>query len=510
MEVTRLRAEADSGTAEKWPGRRGSRVGRLRSRDGGGAYGQRSPGSGAKLARSKTSLQRHTVTDSGQHVRMDDSDSFPYRTATSVEIAARGSGLVGRRLDALSQNPVLRGPSSATTKGIVGRIYEAYFGIEPNQRPEPDFVGAGIELKSVPILLAGAEARAKERVSLGMIDWRSLPDESWETALARRKLEHLMLIFYEWSPLRPIGYFKTLVAGLWKPDDETLAALEQDWMTIQRLAIEGRIHEASESLTTSLGAATKGAGHGSKTRAWSLKQPFVGWIYRAMSGSATVSPTRLPKDPEGEFEAVTLARLESIEGQTIAAVAASLGRQVGRGKSAAADVIRALVGQKAKGRIGDFDRFGVELKTLPIDRRGRPVERTSFPAFVHEELAFETWEASDLLGRLNRILFVPLYRDKGQEQATAVVRPAFFWSPTETELVGISEEWSRICDLILAHKSRDLPKESQTRFIHVRTHGRNSRDQEPAPGGFDVTRKSFWLNLDYVETIIREHGSPSR
>ena len=30
-----------------------------------------------------------------------------------------------------------------------------------------------------------------------------------------------------------------------------------------------------------------------------------------------------------------------------------------------------------------------------------------------------------------------------------------------------------------------------------------------APGGFDVIRKCFWLNTNYVESIIYEHLSPT-
>ena len=37
------------------------------------------------------------------------------------------------------------------------------------------------------------------------------------------------------------------------------------------------------------------------------------------------------------------------------------------------------------------------------------------------------------------------------------------------------------------------------RYIHVRPKARNARDRETAPGGFDVIRKSFWLNSAYVE-----------
>jgi DNA mismatch repair protein MutH len=433
--------------------------------------------------------------------------TFDYRTASAREIEALGRDLIGRALDSFSTDPLLFKPSSAATKGKVGAIYEAYFGIAPNSRGGPDFIGAGIELKSVPILLVGTEARAKERISLGMIDWKSLPTETWATAHARRKLEHLMLIFYEWSPFRPLGYFSTLAAGLWKTDANTLAALEQDWLVIQKLEIEGRRAEVSESLTKSLGAATKGPGHGSTSRAWSLKQPFVGWIYRSMTGQTPLPMRTQVRDPEQEFERAMLAKLRAVEGKTIVDVATRVGMTVGRDKSAAARVVRHVLGQKSKGRHGDFERFGVELKTVPIDHRGRPVESTSFPSFVHEEIQFETWPDSDLLGRLNRILFVPIRRSKGQPQGQGVLQRAFFWSPPERDLVEISLEWERYRALISAGRARDLPKASETVFIHVRPKARNAQDREMAPGGFEVIRKSFWLNSGYVERIIREHGA---
>ena len=61
----------------------------------------------------------------------------------------------------------------------------------------------------------------------------------------------------------------------------------------------------------------------------------------------------------------------------------------------------------------------------------------SFPSFVHEELAFETWEDSDLLGRLNRILFIPIERSKGQDQADGIGRASILLVASEAELRGI-------------------------------------------------------------------------
>ena len=96
---------------------------------------------------------------------------FDYVTATRGQIESLASDLVGVPLDRLTIDvdpERLRVPSSRSNKGIVGRVYESYFGIPGNNRSEADFPGAMIELKSVPILLEGSEARAKERVSVGI------------------------------------------------------------------------------------------------------------------------------------------------------------------------------------------------------------------------------------------------------------------------------------------------------------------------------------------------------
>jgi len=146
---------------------------------------------------------------------------FPYETATAAEIETRARQLVGQRLLDLQPGIAPMRPSSAATKGVVGRIYEACFDIPQNSIAGPDFPGAAIELKSVPILVTTAEARAKERISVGMINFESLAIEAWDTASVRKKLSRMLLIFYGWEPLQPIARFKTLAAGIWSPDAET-------------------------------------------------------------------------------------------------------------------------------------------------------------------------------------------------------------------------------------------------------------------------------------------------
>jgi len=430
---------------------------------------------------------------------------FPYATATVSEIEERARSLVGRALIEIDPTAPMQ-PSSAQTKGRVGRIYESAFDIPPNSVAGPDFPGAGIELKSVPVLLTPGSAKAKERISVGMIDFDRLATEEWATAAVRKKIERMLVIFYAWEPLRPIASFRTLVAGIWEPDESTLAGIRSDWDLIAGLVRSGRRDDVSESLTTMLGAATKGPGHGSRSRAWSLKQPFVTWLYEVMRGREALPIGPIAANPEAAFETRVLEQLRPHIGQSLGALAASIGRPDLGGKAATSQIVRTLIGERPRGRHGDFERFGIETKVVPVDSRGTVVERMSFPAFIHEELVFEDWSTSDLLGRLNRLLIVPIHREKGAALADTVLGRPFFWSPTPTELDGIAEEWATYRNLIAAGGANQLPPASQTTYVHVRTHGRDATDREPAPGGFDVTRKSFWLNDRFLERILREHG----
>jgi DNA mismatch repair protein MutH len=342
---------------------------------------------------------------------------FDYQTASEQEILARAGLLVGQRLNQVVDVPGLDVPPSAHTKGVVGAAYEAFFGIPPNSRSEADFSGACIELKSTAIIQEQDGPRAKERVSLGMIDYATLPTEDWQSASVRGKLERLLFCFYRWSPDSPIGEFVTLATGLWQPSpahDELLAA---DWVLVRDLVRAGRTAEVSEALGRRMGAATKGSGGAgweeNRRRAWALKPPFVVEIYTTLTQPSAIAANVAEVLA---FEERQLALLRSVEGRTVRSLAG--GRAGGlRAKNAAATVVRGLLGLRPRGRPEGSAWTGIEVKTVPVSPNGRPYEHTSFPAFSHMELVEQDWEDSDLLARVSRILFIPLVRDRREQPA---------------------------------------------------------------------------------------------
>src|SRR5438128_2640357 len=115
--------------------------------------------------------------------------AFDYRTATRAEILARATDMQGKTLGELAGGALTPIVSGTRTRGDVGAIVEAWFGIPPNSVQGADFPGAGIELKTVPLAGSGNAQTVKERTFLTMVDYEGLVRETWSTAAIRHKLD---------------------------------------------------------------------------------------------------------------------------------------------------------------------------------------------------------------------------------------------------------------------------------------------------------------------------------
>lgn len=433
--------------------------------------------------------------------------ALDYRTATREEILARAALMTGKTLGELAGAGTASIVSSAHTKSAAGAIVEAWFGIPPNPIAAADFPGAGIELKTVPLSGSGTGQTVKERTVLAMVDYDTLPTETWETAAVRHKLDQILLVYYEWAAGVDIHDFRVVLVTLWSPDERQLAFMELDWLAVKRKVVNGEAHLISEGDGLILGAATKGdnattvrsqpfSPEPAKQRAWALKQSFTRTLYLELRTNVdfeTLSET-LRVQRAAVFEDAIKQHYQRFVGRTVGEVAAELGVAPG-GKQYAARVVRAALGQRhpEKG-VREFAELGIEVKIVRTNAAGMPYESMSFPAFRYRELIEEEWEDSDLLARLKRLLILPMVGPKGQAATDGcVLREAFFWSPDAEQLAGIRAEWEMYRDLIRDGHAANLPTGKHTHYIHVRPKAANSQDTDDAPVVGPVVKKSFWL-----------------
>jgi DNA mismatch repair endonuclease MutH len=430
-------------------------------------------------------------------------------------ILDRARGLIGLTLGEIA------GASFAAVEGKrgkaeVGHAVESWFDIPRNSRSEADFPGAGIELKAVPVRLAGSSSRVKERTFLSMIDYGRLVEETWQTASVRKKLK-ILFVFYQDIADAPKATYPILAIDLFEPDQRIDGLLRTDWERIQRIVRHGHAHLLSERDGRLMTPSTKGTSSrvlkpqpfntiGARSRAFALKPSFTLERYRSITSRPATSTLadELGIPTVDRFEEELLRRFQPYMGRRLGDVATELGVPLTSSKHFAALVVRRVLGMHQRTRIAELEEAGLSVRMTRVDDDSRPYEALSFPAFRYRDLLEETWEDSDLLQRIEYLLLVPVHGRRKETPAAdcRLVRP-IFWRPSMGDLELIRAEWELYRLEIERGRAERLTPSSETVAIHVRPHARNKADTDDAPIVGPVVKKSFWLNQRFVQSILR-------
>jgi len=395
-------------------------------------------------------------------------------------------------------------------KGAFGTELERYFEIDAGNDPYPDLIHAGVELKSTPVMPGKDRYLAKERISLGMIDYEKLAGETWEASSFLRKNNLLLIVFYEY--LKGESYLKYPIvdAILWGFEDEDREVIRNDWHTIQDKVKVGKAHELSEGDTFYLGAARKG--HKEKgrkqpfsdilapQRALSLKQTYVTSIVKQLDNVTPIHPrVRSLEDVTRE----KLAPYMGMDGKEI-------GRKVGfdwnpKDKGWYFNLVKRMFGVTTR-YIEEFEKADVQVKTVRLQKNGRPEQSMSFPKFEYTEIAGQEWEESKLFGIVNRRFFFVIYQEDGDR---TYLRDAFFWVMPFQDRESVRAFWLDVRQRIRDGRSNDLPGLADHPISHIRPKGKNNKDTSRTPQGDDLPTQCHWLNARYIASIVKEHWKKS-
>jgi DNA mismatch repair endonuclease MutH len=470
--------------------------------------------------------------------------NLDYSKENEGTILARASLLIGKNFEDisnLSQHP--QGEINNKNKGNAGNFIEQHwFGIKNNSTPEPDFSEAGIELKVCPLRLSKKTLVVKERTKICSINYLTLVDETWNKSHAKRKLNKVLFIFYEYSD-NNWQKQKVINTALWElPSDESI--IESEWGKTKQTVVNGLAYNLTERGYKVLSPSRSGSGGKDSQgnlkdlveqpnstelalkRAFSLKRPFVNQFWESLNNPERFESISDVLDLSGEdnLEQELLNKIERYVGKTIGSISKELNIPIPNAKNAISIIINKIIGfHSTKSKIKEFEQAGILIKTIPIRMKDlKPYEAISFPAIKFLEFEVEKWNDSLLSEQLTRIFFVPVSRNKskGIEVKDRILERPFFWSPSVTEENTIVTEWlnyqSEVCDgksNITKHHSKKgtyreitgLSKESNTDIIHMRPHGRDRQDRDEDSFGNSFVKHSFWLNKVFIKKLAEQH-----
>ena len=160
----------------------------------------------------------------------------------------------------------------------------------------------------------------------------------------------------------------------------------------------------------------------------------------------------MPDNPQSEQE--LLARAYAMAGFTLAQLAATAGipvpRDLRRDKGWIGQLIEWQLGASAGSRPEqDFPDLGIELKTIPIDPQGKPLETTFVCVAPLIGISGQRWEESNVRNKLSRVLWIPVEGSRTIPVGERRVGMPLLWSPNEEEDRLLRQDWEELMDMIV-------------------------------------------------------------
>ena len=156
---------------------------------------------------------------------------------TQDELMQRCQMLAGKTLAQIAGKLGLSVPENLKRhKGWVGNLLEAYLGADAGNQAEPDFMGLGIEMKTLPLNALG---QPKESTYVCTVSMQQTGELVWQDSWVRRKLAHVLWVPVEADPDIPLADRYVGNALLWQATTQQEAILQADWQELMDRVVLG-------------------------------------------------------------------------------------------------------------------------------------------------------------------------------------------------------------------------------------------------------------------------------
>ncbi|MBR9726634.1 DNA mismatch repair endonuclease MutH [Shewanella intestini] len=162
----------------------------------------------------------------------------------------------------------------------------------------------------------------------------------------------------------------------------------------------------------------------------------------------------------------------------------------------------ALAGSKPE---PDFAHLGIELKTIPIDANGKPLETTYITVAPLTDIGGLTWEQSVVCHKLQSILWIPVQGERHIPVCERRIGTPVLWTPSAKQMALLKQDWEEIMELIALGKVDQVtakhgevlqlrPKAAHSR---IRTESINEQGQTTLSNP-----RGFYLKIAFTQQIL--------
>lgn len=203
-------------------------------------------------------------------------------------------------------------------------------------------------------------------------------------------------------------------------------------------------------------------------------------------------------------------------------------------KSAVSLLVKKYINENCLYNLNTINDYNIKLKFISIDNNYKCYEAMSFTNDSLYNIIFEEWNSKNPfeIASLKKdlqfsYLFIPIIKEKKNGLFNNFldwkIGDLSLWNPNEEILDLIGQEWNDVKNTIkrgitieqvkygnIYRNNNNLPKQSETKYIHLRPHGKDSRDIDIKYFDYtnrtiEITKQSFWLNKSFINEILNDN-----
>ncbi|MFT5837763.1 MAG: DNA mismatch repair protein MutH [Flavobacteriales bacterium] len=152
----------------------------------------------------------------------------------------------------------------------------------------------------------------------------------------------------------------------------------------------------------------------------------------------------------------------------------------------------------------DFVKLGIELKTIPIDVQGKPLETTYVCYAPLTNIAGIEWQTSSVKNKINKVLWVPIDGRREVTPQDRCIATPFLWSPDALQDNQLRTDWEELMEMIALGQIENITAR-HGQYLQLRPKaangsaltegiGKNGQIIHTRPRGFYL-RKEFTKNI---------------
>lgn len=165
-------------------------------------------------------------------------------------------------------------------------------------------------------------------------------------------------------------------------------------------------------------------------------------------------------------------------------------------------VLGATAGSKP---VPDFEAIGVEMKSLPVDRTGMPLESTYICKVAHMETGATPWRESWACHKLARVLWVPVLGERQIPISERIIGTPFLWTPSQREESILEADWKLLQEWILQGGIGEITG-TMGAALHIRPKAGSSAEKKWMLGEdgewIKETPRGYYLRTSFTHRVL--------